>query len=272
MFKTNKIIKIAAFTLAEVLIVVGIIGIIAELVMPGLIANTEKQIFVTKLKKAYASFNEILNNVAVDSGCPGDLSCFIKTTSSTEEFSAAVKEELNIIAKQFKTTQICRIGDRVGKCYPETIKYNLKGTMSGYTTTTIPINIIYFVTVDGISYRVGIDDCRQKADTQHLKSVCGSVEIDVNGLKPPNMYGRDVFVYYITNGAGPLLYPMGGKEFEYNSSTLLGYWGGAGGHPGCCGNTETEAKNGENETDENWIGVGYCCAARIMEKGWTMDY
>ena len=42
------------FTLAEVLITLGIIGVVASLTMPALLANYKKQETVTRLKKAYS--------------------------------------------------------------------------------------------------------------------------------------------------------------------------------------------------------------------------
>ena len=50
--------KLFAFTLAEVLIVIGIIGIIAETTIPTLIDNTNKQVAVTQIKK----ITSIINN------------------------------------------------------------------------------------------------------------------------------------------------------------------------------------------------------------------
>ncbi len=39
------------FTLAEVLITLGIIGVIAALTLPNLIANYQKKVWATQLKK-----------------------------------------------------------------------------------------------------------------------------------------------------------------------------------------------------------------------------
>ncbi|MDR1327709.1 MAG: prepilin-type N-terminal cleavage/methylation domain-containing protein, partial [Heliobacteriaceae bacterium] len=43
-----------AFTLSEVLITLGIIGVVAALTMPSLITKYEKQVTVTRLKKFYS--------------------------------------------------------------------------------------------------------------------------------------------------------------------------------------------------------------------------
>ena len=45
-----------AFTLAEILIVLGIIGIIAEVTIPDLIQQTNNQIYTTSLKKVLYKF------------------------------------------------------------------------------------------------------------------------------------------------------------------------------------------------------------------------
>ncbi len=46
--------KVVAFTLAEVLITLGIIGIVAAITLPALINHYEKKETISKLKKVYA--------------------------------------------------------------------------------------------------------------------------------------------------------------------------------------------------------------------------
>src|SRR5574344_9916 len=60
--------KSIAFTLAEVLITLGIIGVIAALTIPTLINNYEKQATVTRLKKVYAELTESLRLAEVEHG------------------------------------------------------------------------------------------------------------------------------------------------------------------------------------------------------------
>ena len=52
--------KKAAFTLAEVLITLGIIGVIAALTLPGLLAEYSKLVVETKLKKFYSQINQAI--------------------------------------------------------------------------------------------------------------------------------------------------------------------------------------------------------------------
>lgn len=60
--------KKVAFTLAEVLITLGIIGVVAALTMPSLVAKYEKQRTVTQLKKAYSEIAQSLKLAEVEHG------------------------------------------------------------------------------------------------------------------------------------------------------------------------------------------------------------
>jgi prepilin-type N-terminal cleavage/methylation domain-containing protein len=57
-----------AFTLAEVLIVLGIIGIIAELTIPTLVQNTQVQVLKTMSKKEVSILNQALTMTNTDNG------------------------------------------------------------------------------------------------------------------------------------------------------------------------------------------------------------
>ena len=55
------------FTLAEVLITLGIIGVIATLTMPTLMSNTAEREYSTALKKAVSALTEAIQmNVALE--------------------------------------------------------------------------------------------------------------------------------------------------------------------------------------------------------------
>ena len=56
------------FTLAEVLITLGIIGIVAALTIPTLIAKHQKQVFATQLKKSYSSIGQALQMAQLEYG------------------------------------------------------------------------------------------------------------------------------------------------------------------------------------------------------------
>ncbi len=58
----------SAFTLAEVLITLGIIGIVAALTIPALIDNHNKQVVVARIQKFYSSMNQAIARAEVDYG------------------------------------------------------------------------------------------------------------------------------------------------------------------------------------------------------------
>ena len=64
----------AAFTLAEVLITLGIIGVVAAMTMPTLIQGHKKQVTETKLKKFYSVVNQAILLESAEQGDPNDWS------------------------------------------------------------------------------------------------------------------------------------------------------------------------------------------------------
>ena len=54
--------KHAAFTLAEVLITLGIIGVVAAITMPAIISNYQKKQTVSQLKKAYSLLSNVISH------------------------------------------------------------------------------------------------------------------------------------------------------------------------------------------------------------------
>lgn len=65
MTKTTKNI---AFTLAEVLITLGIIGIVAALTIPNIIAGYRKKVVETRLAKLYSSINQAIKISEIKNG------------------------------------------------------------------------------------------------------------------------------------------------------------------------------------------------------------
>jgi len=61
-----------AFTLAEVLITLGIIGVVAAMTMPVLMQNHKKQVTVARLKKAYNTISNAISLSEIDNGPMSD--------------------------------------------------------------------------------------------------------------------------------------------------------------------------------------------------------
>ncbi|MFA7658455.1 MAG: type II secretion system protein, partial [Candidatus Gastranaerophilaceae bacterium] len=187
-----------AFTLAEVLITLGIIGVVAGLMIPGVIAESQKAGYVAGARKAYSDWNQALIQMAADSGCIGDLSCFFD--------SANEKTMGDKIAAYFNLANNC--DTTTSGCFSDTIALNFdsSNTASGYAKSNYR-----FITADGMAVRLVTPSLGCSSSAGSLTKVCMAyVSIDVNGLKKPNAFGRDIFYFKIINDNGPALYPYGG--------------------------------------------------------------
>ena len=69
---TKKTFKQKAFTLAETLITLSIIGVVAAVTVPTLMSNVNKQIYVTGLKKAYNELQNAVRMMPITAGCSAD--------------------------------------------------------------------------------------------------------------------------------------------------------------------------------------------------------
>ena len=59
-----------AFTLSEVLITLGIIGIVAAMTMPMILANSREKEMVSRLKKAYSNVSQAFQRTIVVNNTP----------------------------------------------------------------------------------------------------------------------------------------------------------------------------------------------------------
>lgn len=228
------------FTLAETLIVLGIIGVIAALVLPPLIAQQEKMTQVEQLKKDYSMLNNGFRQIMVNTGC-SDIPCTgILNGSVTQNIKDS--NTFNVI-KKCSATQT--------GCHDEQIDYlNAPGTW-------VPsVNYAMLVFSDGsiIGFNGSYPNCDSSVGINQYNEVCTRFNfIDTNGPKPPNVIGRDVFRFFLgKNGA---ILPAGAKDNTLAS--YFGYWNVTGGF-GC--------KEGSS------AGDGEACFGRIVEESWQMNY
>jgi prepilin-type N-terminal cleavage/methylation domain-containing protein len=60
--------KNSGFTLAEVLITLAIVGVIAALTIPAVVKNYQKTQIISKLKKVYSAINQAYNMSQAENG------------------------------------------------------------------------------------------------------------------------------------------------------------------------------------------------------------
>lgn len=248
-----------AFTIAEVLITLSIIGIVASMTIPNVIANYQKHVYVTKLKKFYSQFNQALTQLSADNGCVGDLRCTgIFTHKDGLQENKLLGDEL---VKYFKIIKNCGVAtSSTAQCWP-LVEYTYYDGRESDISQLNSSNGYKFITADGASVHIhnhgssadSVVGCWYSLSTNvtgNMSQMCADVVVDVNGLKGPNRYGRDTYFFWVTNGKGPLLYPRGGKDDNYYH-----WWGST--DPNKCSAPDPS---------------GEYCAARIMEESWEMNY
>ena len=244
-----------AFTLAEVLITLGIIGVVAAITLPTLIQNYQKQVFVNQLKKMYNSLNNGMKQMIVDEGC-SDVTCasfykekYVRSDGHVvggyvnfdEDFFALFK-------KKFQLTNVQEISSEKDSIYNYKIK-PLSG--SGELMLNESFLGLGGTTPDGmfIMFCGGYN-------TGYL------IVVDVNGLKKPNQYGRDIFIFVFSPIDGSVV-PLYSRSWAFDG----------GDHVSNIYTEEDRLKIVEDECNPSLTeSSGGGCAEKIIRDGWKMNY
>ena len=107
-FTSHFSLKTPAFTLAEVLITLGIIGVVAAMTLPTMIMNHRKQVTVNKVKKFYTVMSQATNSAIAEYGSMEDWQGFTTTRNGEEMqnwFDTYLKPYLKVIDEFVKTDE-----------------------------------------------------------------------------------------------------------------------------------------------------------------------
>ena len=162
-----------AFTLAEVLVTLGIIGVVSAMTVPTLMQNYQRQSYVTQLHKVYNELNQATLRYQTDRNALN-----LKEAGLTSQAAAE-----NFIENNFKIVQKC--GSNKTPCFASSYK-KIAGTSSIGWYTPRTNYIIASGTAIGVSYRP-------------VGDVLLELYVDTNGAKGPNITGRDIFAMFIYN-------------------------------------------------------------------------
>lgn len=254
--------KRAAFTLAEVLITLGIIGIVAALTIPALINKVQKHQYVVALQKFYTTQMDGWSYLLTEEGAQqledtslfqsmGDSVCSLSDANyeQCKPFFGGLKKYFRFsieTAPSYKTKML------IGYSYYD---------KTGSTVLAFADGSVIF---DGNFYKTASKgDATRQAQIAtgggHMYSHGGDFYIDINGFKKPNTFGRDIFRFNLS-GEGKL-YPNNGKDWSlFYYGDLSNFW-----------QNQTELACGTaGSTDISSFGEG--CSARIMDESWQMNY
>lgn len=200
-----------AFTLAEILITLAIIGVIAALTLQPLIEKQKKLDTVTKLKKAYTTINEALRRSEADNG---------EYQFWESGYDLGPEEYLNKYwLPYFNVYKLCTSYSICGYSSSMPWTYmNGKAYTYGFSNS----RRIPFITTDGILYQISV----AVGDSDNNSVSQTNINIDVNGSKGPNIVGKDYFVFIRTDTQGIMPSCYGCTETTINSNCSTSGSGG----------------------------------------------
>ena len=191
-----------AFTIAEILLTLLIIGVVAAITIPVIYNNYKKETTISAIKKSYTTLMQALISAETDNGTRGSWSI----SSTTDFFTTYLKPYLII-------TKDCGLST-YGECYYPIKK--MDGDPAGQTSPRqrFYLNDTYIgivpLTVDGGG------------------NTFTMLEMDINGEKSPNICGKDVFffVFYSQHSNSSLsgrLFPYGWNQSRATLRGTSGY-------------------------------------------------
>lgn len=210
LFTSHHSLKKTAFTLAEVLITLGIIGVVAAMTMPSLIQNYQEKATVTKLKKCYSLVSQAYVSILNDEG-------------GSDTLQAG--DDLEMMEKFGKYLKYQKTCGRNKGCFPNVTYKSVTGNgyskWEDYTTDRSRA-----ILTDGTLIMFNKSALWRGNEGNYLYA---QIYVDINGFKGPNQLGRDFFYFYINpekivpGGAKALEEKNEGQKFTKNCIQQNGY-------------------------------------------------
>ncbi len=233
--------KKQGFTLAEVLITLVVIGVVAALSIPTLMAKYQEHVLSVKLKKVNSILQQATKLMFTDNGCSaGDVSCLgwndkTNLTMDGKTFNFIYSKQAYILSKQFKKSKLVIEQNN----FPATKYKTTEQGSGGYSTTSAT----GFTTDDGV--------CILK-ERSLLSNDETPIIVDINCSKGPNIFGKDLFFFWMVSKEGEkfepgTLFMYGTKQFSEYEGNSSYYW------------RNTNCSNKKDTT------AAYVCGARYLE-------
>ncbi len=197
--------KKLGYTLAEVLITLAIVGVVAALTIPTFVANSRNKANASKLSTVITAVENAYTTMMAAEG--------VNDLTETVYFANAANGDTD-------------------KAMIELSKYlKISSSGKGDLDFTVSDGDSYCTMKNGAVLKFGhaerdLDEITANNNGYSSLGSIASLEVDVNGIdSKPNMPGRDQFVFLI--GKTGTLYPAGGKIFKLlNMTSVLWNEGG----------------------------------------------
>ena len=278
--------KKRGFTLAEVLITLGIIGVVAALTAPALVMSSRNEANAAKLSVVVSNLENAFNNAIAQEGADNlyGTRMWRRAPVAGGDGAAGIPEFVGNLGRYLVVNgfqdAITDIYDNQGdnEDGSATFFFSMDNTgAAGAARGAFPDEGIgqqysagacfpietkngAVIFIRTLSRPADLADQREAAINAGctLYTVAAQVFIDVNGANAPNTFGRDIFGFLV--GENGILYPYGSRDT--NRVAGGGLWTG-GGVFACTDNFKGGDASGE-------AGLG--CTARVIAEGYEMNY
>ncbi len=213
--------KIKAFTLAEMLISLSIIGVIAALTVPAVVNNSQKRANAALLKKAVVKLDEVVEFSIAESRFQPYPKCFYSRTNNGDRQFSQCAELYNFMKENLRVSKICNDNGVAKGCMPQ---YKGKDTVYKENNPAPPEDASQ---EDKDKYEEGLEASTAGCggwsyDSMQNKAAIVTTDgmifipyvndfsewpifaVDVNGKKAPNRFGYDVFFLQLFGGSGEI--------------------------------------------------------------------
>ena len=257
-FRNADLHKKVAFTLAEVLITLGIIGVVAAVTLPTLVANYQKQVWVNQLKKANSTLNQGFKSYMAKTGCTDDIdACGLEWNRTAGALEKIVQDNFKLL--EFEECQY-----PVG-CSKNFASYMVSESLNpvNYSRKLGSFASYAFLLSDGSVFLT---------DANYIGY---NIIYDVNGMKGPNVYGRDIYEFTLLPD-GSVVPWLSSKHLDWltaaspDSPEIVEELREDVKNSGCGKYGEIGLPSPDNSSGLD--GIGSTCADRIMQEGWKMNY
>lgn len=175
------------FTLAEVLITLGIIGVVAALTIPTLVKNYQKQQLLESLKNSYSIMSNWVKLSEIDNG-------------PMSSWPTGEKMDVNAfwakyILPYFANARLCASKGTCGY-KGDNVNFDTDWSCGGSWAVVTNDTRLLFMLKNGVVVFMP----RNSQDAEGNPLYVTLVFVDVNGPSGPNKCGSDVFVFSRANG------------------------------------------------------------------------
>lgn len=217
------------FTLSELLLSLVIIGVVATLTVPVLLNNVHNKTFVSQIKNMSATIEQLAQDELI-----------AHRTRDLSDTDFGDPEKL-LSDKHFFIAKSCTSDESLTKCWKTNATGKDKIQYKFLNRQNMGINVggRTIVLKNGVMFRYS----EPTGDEKTSGDVVCKILMDVNGNDKPNIVGRDLFGFYITNKGKVVDRSYAAKSNDSLSTKI-------------------------NNCKTN---VWYCYGA-LADNGWKMDY